>query len=53
MGKGVSELRINHGPGYRVYYKTQIPTVIVLLNGGSKQTQKRDIEVALRLAQDL
>ena len=53
VGKGVSELRINHGPGYRVYYKTQIPTVIVLLNGGNKQTQKRDIEVALRLAQDL
>ena len=53
VGKGVSELRINYGPGYRVYFKAQAPTDIVLLTGGDKQTQKRDIEVALRLAQDL
>ena len=53
VGEGVSELRIDHGPGYRVYFKKQGRTIVVLLAGGDKRTQSRDIETALRLAQDL
>ena len=43
-------MRIDHGPGYRVYFKRQGHTVVVLLAGGEKRTQKTDIETALRLA---
>ena len=53
VGEGVSELRIDYGPGYRVYYKKQGKQLIVLLAGGDKRTQKRDIEKALRLAREL
>ena len=53
VGSGVSELRIDYGPGYRVYFKMQGRRKVVLLNGGDKQTQSRDIKVALRLARDL
>ena len=53
VGEGVSELRIDYGPGYRVYFKKQGRTIVVLLAGGDKRTQGRDIETALRLAQDL
>jgi len=53
VGEGVSELRIDYGPGYRVYYKWQGKQLIVLLAGGDKGTQKRDIEKALRLAREL
>ena len=53
MGEGVSELRIDYGPGYRVYYKRQGSTVVVLLAGGDKRTQSDDIETALRLARNL
>jgi len=53
VGEGVSELRINYGPGYRVYYKKQGQKVIVLLAGGDKSTQAKDIKTALRLAQSL
>jgi len=53
VGKGVSELRIDYGTGYRVYYKKVGQTVIVLLAGGDKQTQTKDIKTALRLAQNL
>ncbi len=53
VGKGVSELRIDYGAGYRVYYKKVGQTVIVLLAGGDKQTQTKDIKTALRLAQNL
>ena len=53
VGEGVSELRIDYGPGYRVYFKKQGRTLIVLLAGGSKRTQSRDIKTALRLARDL
>jgi len=53
VGEGVSELRIDYGPGYRVYFKKQGRTIVVLLAGGDKRTQSRDIETALRLAQDL
>ena len=53
VGEGVSELRIDYGPGYRVYFKKQGGTIVVLLAGGDKRTQSRDIEIALRLARNL
>ncbi|MBC2713770.1 MAG: type II toxin-antitoxin system RelE/ParE family toxin [Desulfobacteraceae bacterium] len=53
VGEGVSELRIDYGPGYRVYYKKQGRQVIILLAGGDKRTQSKDIKMALRLAQNL
>ena len=53
VGEGVSELRIDYGPGYRVYFKQQSRTIVVLLAGGDKRTQSRDIETALRLARNL
>jgi len=53
VGEGVSELRIDYGPGYRVYYKRQGQKVIILLAGGDKRTQAKDIKTALRLAQNL
>ena len=53
VGEGVSELRIDYGPGYRVYYKRQGKQLVVLLAGGDKRTQKCDIEKALRLAREL
>jgi putative addiction module killer protein len=53
VGKGVWELRINYGPGYRVYYTKQEQSVIILLAGGDKSTQSSDIKKALQLAQDL
>ena len=53
VGEGVSELRIDYGPGYRVYFKTLDRTVVVLLAGGDKRTQSRDIETALHLARNL
>ena len=53
VGEGVSELRIDYGPGYRVYFKRQGGRIVVLLAGGDKRTQGRDIETALRLARNL
>lgn len=53
VGEGVSELRIDYGPGYRVYFVEQGHTVVILLAGGDKQTQERDIKTALDLAREL
>lgn len=50
---GVSELRVNFGPGYRVYYTQRGDRLLLLLVGGSKSTQRRDIERAIELAQSI
>ena len=50
VGYGISELRIDYGPGYRVYYMKRGPIVIVLLCGGDKSTQARDITQAKSIA---
>ena len=50
VGSGVSELRIDHGPGYRVYFSRKGKTIILLLCGGDKRTQQADIERAIEIA---
>ena len=50
VGHGISELRIHHGPGYRIYYLTRGPIVVVLLCGGDKNSQTSDIEQAKAIA---
>jgi len=49
---GVSEMRIDHGPGYRLYFIRRGPLVIVLLAGGDKRTQDADIDRAIEIAKD-
>ncbi|KTD47779.1 type II toxin-antitoxin system RelE/ParE family toxin [Legionella quateirensis] len=53
VGQGISELRIHYGPGYRIYFKQKGNEIILLLCGGDKGTQGRDIEVAKNLAKEL
>lgn len=53
VGEGVSEMRIDYGPGYRVYFVRRGQTVLVLLAGGDKSTQAKDVRTAIRLARNL
>ncbi len=52
VGHGISELRIHYGPGYRIYFQKRGDTMIVLLCGGDKSTQAKDIKSAKRLADE-
>ncbi|MDO9253260.1 type II toxin-antitoxin system RelE/ParE family toxin [Hydrogenophaga sp.] len=51
VGQGISELRVHHGHGYRIYFQKRGSTIIVLLCGGDKSTQVKDINAAKRLAE--
>lgn len=53
VGEGISELRIDFGPGYRVYFLQRGREVVILLAGGDKRTQQKDIQTALELAHNL
>lgn len=53
IGEGVSELRIDYGPGYRVYFTMHGRAIVILLAGGDKRTQAADIKMAFRLARNL
>ena len=53
LQRGVSELKVDVGPGYRVYYTSREGVLIILLCGGDKSTQSKDIRLAYRLADDL
>ncbi|UTO27868.1 type II toxin-antitoxin system RelE/ParE family toxin [Bartonella harrusi] len=51
--RGIGELKINHGPGYRIYFVKQGQEIILLLNAGDKSTQQKDIEKALQLVKEI
>ena len=53
LGEGVLELKIDYGPGYRIYYKQREKTLVILLAGGDKRTQQQDIEKAKNLSRRL
>jgi putative addiction module killer protein len=53
VGEGISEMRIHHGPGYRVYYKRTGKTITLILCGGDKSTQAQDIKRAKEIAAQL
>ena len=53
VGEGISELRIHYGPGYRIYFRKQGAVVILLLCGGDKSSQAKDIKLAKRLSKEL
>jgi len=51
VGQGISELRVDYGPGYRIYFAHRGATLVILLAGGDKGTQRQDIALARELAQ--
>jgi len=53
VGEGVSEMRIRYGPGYRVYFTQRGLEIVILLAGGDKSTQSKDIKTALDIARRL
>ena len=53
VGEGVHEMRIDYGPGYRVYYAQRGATLVVLLAGGDRSSQSKDIRTSLELARNL
>ena len=53
VGKGVSEMRVDYGPGYRIYFVKKGNAIAILLTGGDKRSQKKDIEAAITLAEEL
>ena len=53
VGEGLSELRVDYGPGYRVYFVRRGPALVILLAGGDKRTQNRDIRRAIELARSI
>jgi putative addiction module killer protein len=53
LGDRVSEMRVDYGPGYRVYFTRRGKTLVVLLCGGDKRTQSKDIKAAKRMAKDV
>jgi putative addiction module killer protein len=53
IGRGVMEMRIDYGAGYRVYYVRRGERLVILLCGGDKRTQRKDIELAHRLAEEV
>jgi len=53
VGEGVSEMRITYGPGYRVYFVSMGSTIVVLLCGGDKSSQSRDIALAKQMAKEI
>jgi putative addiction module killer protein len=53
VGSGVSELRVDYGPGYRVYFTRRGSEIVILLCGGDKSSQSRDIKAAIKMATEL
>lgn len=53
VGEGISEMRLNYGPGYRIYYKQTGKTIVLILCGGDKSTQESDIKRAKEIVAQL